>query len=186
MGFHLALKIFSDMDHLDLAAKKRSKDLITVIQRHCFQKLLLVLIRHRKIYCDLVDGFLHIFDVHDLGYQILAYFSAFSAVSLKKLPDAAKHGVLYRFRVILFLCRNDLAFRLQIWFLLLQAQNLCPVQSLYQNPVKILRKLHHLLDISDGSYLIQIRKFRYFHLRILLCQQKNLLVMKHCCFYGTD
>jgi hypothetical protein len=38
MGFHLALKIFGDMDHLDLAAKKRSKDLITVIQRHCFHR----------------------------------------------------------------------------------------------------------------------------------------------------
>ena len=186
MGFHLALEIFGDMDHFDLAAKKRSKDLITVIQRHCFQKLLLVLIGHRKVHRNLVDGLLNILNGHDLCYQIFAYLSALSAISLEKFPDAAKHGIFHRFRILLFLGGNDLTFRFQVGFFLLQAQYFSSVQSFYQNPVKILRKFHHLLDVCNGSYPIQIIKFRCFHFRVLLCQQKDLLVMEHGCFHGTD
>lgn len=129
MGFHLALEIFCDMNHFDLTAKKCTQDLITVIQRHCFQKFLLVLIGHRKIHRDLIDSLLNILDHHNLCYQILAYFSAFSAISLEKFPDAAKHGVLDRLRIILFLCGNDLTFRFQVGFFLLKTQDFRPVQS---------------------------------------------------------
>ena len=121
MGFHLALEIFCNMNHFNLTAKKCTQDLIAVIERDSLKELLFILIGHREIHCNLIDGLLHILNDHDLVYQISAYFATLSAVFLEKFPDTTEHGIFYRFRISLFLCCDNLAFSFQVWFFLLQA-----------------------------------------------------------------
>ena len=180
----LLLKVMADVQHIDLIAENCAKKLISVRQLSCLQKLLLALPGKRQVYCDLVNQLLCLLAVENLGSQFLAYFAPFGAVGMEKLPDASVHSLEHCLRQFLFFLVSQDDLRPEIGCLLLQSQKFCSSGSFHKDTQQIVRKFDNLFDICHGSYLKKLHKARIFNLWILLCHQKNLLILEHCSLNG--
>ena len=56
--------------------------------------------------------------------------------------------------------------------------------SFHKDAEHAFRKLHHLFDRGNSSYLIHVKQTRYFRIRVFLSHKKYFLVMQHRLFHS--
>ena len=175
-----------DLQDFNFIIQNRSKNFVLIFQTDCFQNFLLILISQWYIHGNLGNQLFQFCNIHDLCSQIFADLSTFHAISLKKFLNASEHCFFQRLCILrsIRLKKCRLCFEKRLF--LFQTEKFCSFNSFYQHSEQIMWKFHNLLDISNRSHLIQLRQLWFFYFRIFLCNEKDFLIMKHCCLNSLD